>query len=88
VYSSADQQAGNTYWEQSPAAFSAESPVSMTSKGSFKIPHGPDGTVWVGLMNDTYKDAVDHAVCGAAPKGDGLLKTLGTALPTHWLGDR
>lgn len=87
VYSSADQQSGNTYWEQSPAAFSAESPVTMTSKGSFKIPHGPDGVVWVGLMNDTYKSAVDEAVCGQAPKGDGLLKTLSTALPTHWIGD-
>lgn len=87
IYSSADQQSGNTYWEQSPAAFSAESPVSMTSKGSFKIPHGPDGVVWVGLMNDTYKSAVDQAVCGEAPKGDGLLKTLSTALPTHWIGD-
>lgn len=87
IYSSADQQSGATYWEQSPAAFSAESPVNMTSKGSFKIPHGPDGTVWVGLMNDTYKTAVDEAVCGEPPKGDGLLKTISTALPTHWIGD-
>ena len=86
IYSSADQQSGDTYWEQSPAAFSAEAPVNMTSKGSFKIPHGPDGTVWVGLMNDSYKTAVDQAICGEAPKGDGLLKTLSTALPTHWIG--
>jgi hypothetical protein len=86
VYSSGDQQSGNTYWEQSPAAFSAEAPVNMTSKGSFKIPHGPDGTLWVGLMNDSYKTAVDQAVCGEAPQGDGLLKTLGNALPTRWVG--
>lgn len=87
IYSSADQQSGATYWEQSPAAFSAEAPVNMTSKGSFKIPHGPDGTVWVGLMNDTYKSAVDQAICGEPPKGEGLLKTISTALPTHWIGD-
>jgi maltose operon protein len=87
VYSSADQQAGNTYWEQSPATFSAEAPVKMNSAGSFKIPHGPDGTIWVGLMNKSYADAVDHAICGEAPKGDGVLKTLRTALPTHWSGN-
>lgn len=85
IYSSGDQQSGNTYWEQSPAAFSAESPVAMTSKGSFKVPHGPEGTLWVGLMDDSYRKAVDEAVCGEAPKGDGLLKTL-TTLPSRWSG--
>jgi hypothetical protein len=83
VYSSAEQQAGDTYWEQSPAAFSAEAPVAMTSKGSFRIPHGPDGTLWIGLMNDSYRTAVDEAICGEPKQGDGLLKTLGT-LPTRW----
>jgi hypothetical protein len=29
---------------------------------------------------------VDQAVCGEAPQGDGLLKTLGNALPTRWVG--
>lgn len=86
VYSSGDQQSGNTYWEQSPAAFSAAAPVKMTSNGSFKIPHGPDGAVWVGLMNSTYAKAVDHAICGEPPKGDGLFKSLSSALPTHWMG--
>lgn len=86
VYSSADQQAGNTYWEQSPAAFSAEAPVRMTSVGSFRIPHGPDGTIWIGLMNKSYANAVDNAICGEAEKGEGVLKTLRTALPTHWSG--
>ncbi len=86
IYSSADQQAGNTYWEQSPAAFSAESPVRMTSAGSFRIPHGPDGVVWIGLMDKSYANAVDHAICGHAEEGEGLLKTLRTALPTHWSG--
>lgn len=86
VYSSADQQAGNTYWEQSPAAFSAEAPVKMASNGSFRIPHGPDGTIWVGLMNESYQKAVDNAICDKAPEGKGLLNTLRTALPTHWSG--
>jgi hypothetical protein len=86
VYSSADQQAGNTYWEQSPAAFSAEAPVKMASNGSFRIPHGPDGTIWVGLMNESYQKAVDNAICDKAPQGKGVLNTLRTALPTHWSG--
>jgi hypothetical protein len=86
VYSSADQQAGNTYWEQSPAAFSAEAPVKMASNGSFRIPHGPDGTLWVGLMNESYAKAVDNGICDKAPQGKGLLNTLRTALPTHWSG--
>ncbi|HEX7814346.1 hypothetical protein [Dyella sp.] len=81
VFSSAAQQAGNTYWEQSPAAFSAESPVSMNPSGSFKIPHGPDGVLWVGMMDKDYASAVDNAVCGKPPAGDGLLNTLRNALP-------
>ena len=84
VYSSADQQAGDTYWEQSPAAFSAEAPVQMTSNGSFRIPHGPDGVVWIGLMNDGYAKAIDNGICDKAPQGKGVLNTLRTALPTHW----
>jgi hypothetical protein len=86
VYSSASQQSGKTYWEQSPAAFSAEAPVNMVSNGSFKIPHGPDGTIWIGMMSKTYAKAVDNAVCGEPPKGDGLIHTLRTALPVHWTG--
>lgn len=84
VYSSAQQQTSDTYWEQSPATFSAEAPVKMASNGSFRIPHGPDGNVWIGLMNKTYAKAVDNAICGQAPKGDGLLNTWRTALPTPW----
>jgi len=87
LYSSAKQQAGNTYWEQSPAAFSAEAPVKMAAAGSFTIPHGPDGSVWVGLMNSTFADAVDSSICGKAAKGDGVLNTLRTALPVPlWPG--
>ena len=87
LYSSAKQQADSTYWEQSPAAFSAEAPVKMATAGSFRIPHGPDGTVWVGLMNKTFEDAVDSAICGKAPKCEGVLNTLRTALPVPlWPG--
>lgn len=84
VYSSANQQSSDTYWEQSPAAFSAESPVQMTSNGSFRIPHGPDGTIWIGMMSESYAKAVDNGICDKAPPGEGLLNTLRTALPTHW----
>jgi hypothetical protein len=86
VYSSADQQAGKTYWEQSPASISTSTAASlqMNSTGSFSIPHGPDGTLWVGLMNKTYEKALDNAVCKKAAKGDGVLNTLRTALPLPW----
>lgn len=86
VASSAKQQAGSTYWEQSPAAFSADAPVKMASAGDFKIPHGPDGAVWVGLMDDTYANAVDSGVCGKPVSGDGLLDTLKTVIPLPWFG--
>ncbi|CAM0998209.1 Maltose operon substrate-binding protein (MalM) [Rhodanobacter sp. Root179] len=86
VYSSAEQQSGKTYWEQSPASISTSTAASlqMNSTGSFSIPHGPDGTLWVGLMNKTYEKALDNAVCKKAAKGDGVLNTLRTALPLPW----
>ena len=85
LFSSANQQSSNTYWEQSPAAFSAEAPVNMNAAGNFKIPHGPDGTVWIGVIDKAYADAVDNAVCGKAPTGDGLLNALRDALPIPFL---
>lgn len=86
VYSSAEQQSGKTYWEQSPASISTSTAASlqMNSTGSFSIPHGPDGTLWVGLMNNTYEKALDNAVCKKAAKGDGVLNTLRTVLPLPW----
>jgi len=86
IYSSAEQQSGKTYWEQSPASFSASSAASlqMNSAGSFSIPHGPDGVLWVGLMNKTYEKALDNAICQKAAKGDGVLNTLRTVLPLPW----
>jgi hypothetical protein len=91
IYSSADQQKGKTYWEQSPTAFSAQGTSSsmptleMSSSGTFSVPHGPDGTIWVGMMDATYAKAVDNAICKQPPKGNGVLNTLRTALP--WGGD-
>ena len=40
VYSSADQQGSDTYWEQSPVAFSTNAPIKMGATGSFRVPHG------------------------------------------------
>ena len=88
VYSSAAQQSGKTYWEQSPTAFSttAATPttVQVDSTNSFSVPHGPDGTLWVGVMNKTYAKAVDNAICKKPAPGDGVLNTLRTTLPLPW----
>lgn len=87
VYSSAAQQAGKTYWEQSPAAFSNTATLQMNSAGSFNVPHGPDGTIWIGLMDKTYADALDSAICKKAATGSGVIKTLRSAMPAvPWVG--
>ncbi|GLQ96040.1 MalM family protein [Dyella mobilis] len=86
VYSSGKQQTDDTYWEQSASTFSTASsttPATTTTGGSYKIKHGPDGTVWVGMMDKSYSQAVNKAVCGKAPAGDGVLHTLGKDIPTH-----
>ena len=84
VYSSAKQQTDNTYWEQSASTFSTSSttttPTATTMGGSYKIQHGPEGVVWVGLMDKSYNQAVSKAVCGKAPQGNGLLNSLGADL--------
>jgi hypothetical protein len=83
VYSSDKQQTANTYWEQSASTFSTASsttPTATTMGGSYKIQHGPEGVVWVGLMDKTYKEAVNKAVCGKPPQGSGLLNSLGMDL--------
>jgi hypothetical protein len=86
VYSSAEQQSGKTYWEQSPASISSSTTASlkMNSAGSFSIPHGPDGALWIGMMNKTYEKAIQKAICKQASKGGGVLNTLRTALPLPW----
>jgi maltose operon periplasmic protein len=94
VYSSGKQQAENTYWEQSASTFSTTTtttnttPAAVTMGGSYKIQHGPDGTVWVGMMDKSYAEAVNKAVCGKAPQGDGVLHTLHDDIPVHlsWSG--
>ena len=86
IYSSADQQQGKTYWEQSPAAFnsSSKATLDMGSSGTFSVPHGPDGTIWVGMMNTAFAKAVDNAICKKPSKGDGVLNTLRDNLPLPW----
>jgi hypothetical protein len=88
VYSSGNQLRGSTYWEQSPAAFSAEAPVKMVSTGSFQIPHGPDGTLSVGLLTRHYRKVIDDAICGKpGEKTGGVLSTLRQhILPPHRQG--
>lgn len=87
IYSSADQQKGKTYWEQSPAAFNSKATLEMNNSGSFSVPHGPDGRLWVGMMDSTYAKAVDDSICGKHEKGDGVLNTLRDAVPLPWSGD-
>jgi hypothetical protein len=86
LYSSAKQQSSSTYWEQSPAAFSAEAPVKMAAAGSFKVPHGPDGTVWIGMMDKTYQEATNNAICAKPEQGNGVLSTLRDAIPLPGIG--
>jgi len=81
VYTSPKQLQAQTYWEQSPAAFSAEAPVKMTTAGSFKIPHGPDGVVYVGAQSDTYRRAIKNGVCDKTPQGNGVISTLRDTIP-------
>lgn len=83
VYSSEEQQTGKTYWEQSPASFSSSTAATlqMNSAGSFSIPHGPDGDIWIGIMNTTYEKAISNAICKKAEDGEGVLNTLRTVLP-------
>lgn len=88
VYSSAAQQSGKTYWEQSPASISNSTAASlqMNSAGSFSIPHGPDGVLWVGMMNKTYAKAIDNSICQKAAADPGLIPSLRSALP--WVGSK
>jgi len=72
VTTSAAQLKTNTYWEQSPAAFSGDA-SSPAASGSFAIPHGPDGNVSVGVLTSSYRGAVDNAICGK-PKQSTLLR--------------
>ncbi|HET7300341.1 MAG TPA: hypothetical protein VFJ01_06760 [Oleiagrimonas sp.] len=77
VYTSGNQLSSSTYWEQSPTAFSTTAPVQMASSGSFQIPHGPNGVIYVGKLTDRYRKSVDNAICQKpGTQGDGVLSTL------------
>lgn len=77
VYTSGQQLAGDTYWEQSPTAFSTKAPVEMAASGSFQIPHGPNGVIFVGKLTDKYRNSIDNAICQKPQtQGDGVLSTL------------
>jgi maltose operon protein len=78
IYTSAQQLASSTYWEQSPTAFSANQPVKMAATGSFQIPHGPDGALYVGVMTPKYASAMSEAICEkpAPHSSPGALSSL------------
>jgi hypothetical protein len=57
--------------------------VQMNTAGSFSVPHGPDGTLWVGMMNKTYAKAVDNAICKKPPPGTGVLNTCAPRCRFH-----
>jgi len=92
VYSSAAQQAGKTYWEQSPVSATTTGTTTpsldMNTSGSFSVPHGPDGTLWVGIMDKTFAKAVDNAICKKPPPGTGVLNTLRSGLPIPWINGK
>lgn len=77
IYSSGRQLRSSTYWEQSPANFSASEPVQMASSGSYQIPHGPNGRLYVGMLTPRYEDVLSEAICGKPrPSSGGVLSTL------------
>lgn len=91
VTTSKQQLAAKTYWAQSPTSFSDVSvpsasglasiqPQAPVSSGSFNLPHGPTGTLYVGAMTPAYASAVDNGLCGKPAKGSGLLPKLRHAL--------
>lgn len=74
------QLKASTYWEQSPAGFSSDVLSSPASSGNFSIPHGPDGSLSVGLLTSAYESAVDDAICEKPKSGSGLLPQLRDSL--------
>lgn len=76
ITSSAAQLKSSTYWEQSPTGFTSTVSTPPSSKGSFKIPHGPDGDLTVGKLTHSYRRAIENAICGKPEKGSGLLPQL------------
>ncbi|HEX5489547.1 MAG TPA: hypothetical protein VFX04_10430 [Rhodanobacteraceae bacterium] len=91
VTTSKKQLAATTYWAQSPtsfsdvnvpsaSAFASIKPSTPVTRGSFNVPHGPEGTLYLGKMTPAYADAVDNGLCGKPQPGAGLLPELRNAL--------
>ncbi|MGH8183644.1 MAG: hypothetical protein ACREPH_08300 [Rhodanobacteraceae bacterium] len=91
VTTSKKQLATTTYWAQSPtsfsnvtvpsnSAFASISPAAPVTSGSFKVPHAPEGTLYLGRMTPAYASAVDDGLCGKPTTGAGLLPELKHAL--------
>ncbi|MGH8161050.1 MAG: hypothetical protein ACRESR_02635 [Gammaproteobacteria bacterium] len=87
VTTSKKQLAATTYWAQSPTSFSSVNvpsasafasikPATPVTSGSFKVAHGPEGTLTLGKMTPAYAAAVDNGLCGKPAKGSGLLPEL------------
>ena len=74
LYSSMKQQQSNTYWEQTPVVFATDTPSHITSSRSFKVPHGPNGNIWIGQMNKNYANAIEYGICEKPEQGLGLLQ--------------
>ncbi|MHC1481370.1 hypothetical protein ACYJW8_14050 [Frateuria aurantia] len=83
LYSSATQLSSNTYWEQS-AIDESTAGGSFTgmgdTSGTTQVQHGPDGVIWLGLMSNDYRRALDKALCEKPKPGNGLLNGLGSTL--------
>lgn len=87
VTTSKVQLAATTYWAQSPTSFSDVNVPSTSTmagiksaapanSGSFKVKHGPTGTLYLGRMTPAYASAVAKGMCGKPAKGAGLLPEL------------
>lgn len=73
ITASPAQLKATTYWEQSPAGFTADVAPDPASRGNFSIPHGPDGALGFGLLTPQYEGAVKNGLCGKPKKSAGLL---------------
>jgi hypothetical protein len=91
VTTSKQQLAATTYWAQSPTSFSNVNVPSVSAlssiksaspvtSGDFNVPHGPEGTLYLGKMTPAYATAVDNGLCGKPTAGAGLLPALRHAL--------
>jgi hypothetical protein len=91
VTTSRKQLEATTYWAQSPTSFSninipSASPLAgitqaaPVTSGSFDVPHGPEGALYIGRMTPAYASAVDNGLCGKPSTGSGLLPKLRQAL--------